>query len=93
MTPSATHTRKLTLKATELDRRGGAGQEVRLLWVPEVDELLVEQRELATGEVTLRSVGKADALEAFHHPETYPAAPPHYDYSVERGEIELPKIA
>jgi hypothetical protein len=90
---TASNIRRLTLQATELDRRGGAGTEVRLLWIPEVDELLVEQLELATAEVVLRRADKASALEAFHHPETFPVATPTYDYEVERGAIELAKVA
>ena len=87
------HTRRLTLKANELDRRRGAGSEVRLLWVPEVDELLVEQRELGSGEITLRRADKGSALEAFNHPETYPIVVPPYEYEVDRGAIELAEVA
>jgi hypothetical protein len=93
VTSAAPDTRRLTLKATELDRRGGAGLEVRLLWIPEVDELLVETRELATGEVSVRVAPRARALDVFNHPETYPLVAPTYDYEVERGDIELARVA
>jgi hypothetical protein len=85
--------RKPTRSATELDRRGGAGTEIRLLWVQEADELLVEQRELATDAITVRRADSERALEVFHHPETFPAVELEYEYSVDRGEIELPRIA
>jgi hypothetical protein len=81
------------LTATELDRRAAAGTEIRLLWIPEVDELLVEQRELLSGDVTLRRAERGNALEVFHHPETYPVAGLAYVYEVDRGEIELAKVA
>ena len=81
------------LTATELDRRASAGTEIRLLWIPEADDLLVEQRELLTGEITLRRAQRGNALEVFHHPETYPVAELAYVYAVERGEIELAKVA
>jgi hypothetical protein len=84
---------KQILKATELDRRSGAGTEIRLLWIRDTDEVLVEQRELHTGEITLRRAERAHALEAFHHPETFAAVEPEYDYEVDRGEIELAKVA
>jgi hypothetical protein len=82
-----------TLSATELDRRGGAGAEVRLLWIPAVDELLVEQRDLFSGEITIRRADKASALEVFNHPETFPVVAPPYEYDVDRGAIELAKVA
>jgi hypothetical protein len=84
---------KQILMATELDRRSGAGAEIRLLWVRDADELLVEQRELFTGEITLRRAERAQALEVFHHPETFPAVELDYEYEVDRGEIELAKVA
>ena len=93
MTATALSTQRPTLNATELDRRGGAGAEVRLLWIPAVDELLVEQRDIFTGEITLRRADKATALEVFNHPETYPLAVPPYDYEVDRGAIELARVA
>jgi hypothetical protein len=90
---NAIATQKPTLTATELERRAGAGCEIRLLWIPEVDELLVEQRELANGEITLRRADRARALEVFHHPETFAAVETAYAYEVDRGEIELAKVA
>ena len=81
------------LSATELDRRGGAGTEVRLLWIPAVDELLVEQRDIFSGEITIRRADKSTALEVFNHPETYPIVVPAYDYDVDRGAIELARVA
>ena len=90
---TATPFPKQILLATELDRRSGAGTEIRLLWVRDADELLVEQRELYTGEITLRRAERAQALEVFHHPETFPVAELPYDYDVDRGEIELAKVA
>ena len=90
---TATPFPKQILLATELDRRSGAGAEIRLLWVRDADELLVEQRELYTGEITLRRAERAQALEVFHHPETFPAVELPYDYDVDRGEIELAKVA
>ena len=77
------------LQATELDRRASYGAEIRLLWIPEADELLVERRELASGEVTVRRADRARALEVFHHPETFPVAELAYVYAVDRGEIAL----
>jgi hypothetical protein len=78
-----------SLAAIELDRRGTAGRLVRLLWVPEVEEILVEQREVPSGKVTLRQADSARALEVFNHPEVFPAAHPAYAYTVAAGEIEL----
>lgn len=85
--------RKPSLRATELDRRASAGAEIRLLWIPEADELLVERRELATGEITLRRADRARALEVFHHPETFELYEPAYAYEVDRGEIALAQVA
>jgi hypothetical protein len=85
--------RKPTLRATELDRRASAGAEIRLLWIPEADELLVERLELATGETSVRRADRARALEVFHHPETFAVIELAYDYEVDRGEIALAKVA
>jgi hypothetical protein len=84
---------KQILQATELDRRSGAGTEIRLLWVRDADELVVEQRELESGEITLRRAARSHVLEVFHHPETFPAVELDYEYDVDSGEIELARVA
>jgi hypothetical protein len=55
----------------ELDHRNGDGIDVTLLWDDDADAVLVAVENEHTG-VTLRiAVGRADALDAFHHPFAY----------------------
>ena len=79
---------QLTLDAVELERRAGAGQVVRLLWVPDRNEVLVEQVDLVAVESTLRLVPSARAREAFDHPWIFPLEAPPYAVRVVAGEIE-----
>ena len=60
------------VEVRELDRRRGAGQEVRLAWVSTNGAVYIEQTECATGETTLRDVPPASCADAFAHPELYP---------------------
>jgi hypothetical protein len=88
---SSTISRRLIFEAAELDRRLTAGGDVRLIWIPELDELLVEQRG-RHGEqlpVTRREAPKAHCYDVFHHPELYPKVRPAYGYAVGHGVIEL----
>ena len=59
---------------TELDRRINDGIDVRLLWSPEDDRVVVAVDDAKTGEsftVEVRERGKA--LEVFRHPYAYAA--------------------
>jgi hypothetical protein len=86
---AATTTRRSAerTEAVELDRRRSAGQQVRLLWVPERNEIYVEQRSLSDGRRTFRSCPPEKALDAFHHPELYPPVEEPPRFVVSRGEI------
>lgn len=59
----------------ELDSRSGDGFEVRLLWNPGDDTLTVTVDDARTEEFFVIPVASQDALEAFHHPFAYAAAP------------------
>ena len=55
----------------ELDRRSGDGIEVRLLWSPGTNQVLVAVADTRSGESFELRVTGADALAAFHHPYIY----------------------
>ena len=55
----------------ELDARAGDGVEVRLLWQPDGDRVLVHLIDGSSGEAFLVAVEAADALDAFRHPFAY----------------------
>ena len=59
----------------ELDARSGDGLDIRLLWNPAEDALTVTVADERTEEFFVIPVARADALEAFHHPFAYAAAP------------------
>lgn len=55
----------------ELDHRTTDGIDVRLLWDPRSDQVLVAVEDQRHGESFELTVPGADALEAFHHPYAY----------------------
>ena len=62
----------------ELDRRGGDGIEVRLLWCQTDGHLTVAVTDTKTGEAFELPVGERErALDVFHHPCAYAAQPKH----------------
>jgi hypothetical protein len=60
----------------ELDSRSGDGLDVRLLWNPADGSIVVTVDDARTEEAFVIAVAATDALEAFHHPFAYAAAPP-----------------
>jgi hypothetical protein len=52
----------------ELDRRTGDGIEVRLLWYPHTDRVVVAVEDTRRSETFAFEVDGAHALEAFRHP-------------------------
>lgn len=75
-------------KAFEFDRRVGGGTQVRLFWLPERDELIVEQRFIQTGDVTYRATPRDKGMDVFHHPECYPAIVPDFELVASSVEID-----
>jgi hypothetical protein len=56
----------------ELDHRSGDGIDVRLLWRPHDDRVLVAVADAKTGEAFTLEVGPGQrALDVFHHPFAY----------------------
>ncbi len=66
----------------ELDHRLTDGIDVRLLWNPRTDRVLVAVEDQRTGEYFELGVPGTDALEAFHHPYAYSRRGDHDDYTV-----------
>jgi hypothetical protein len=66
-------TSEITIR--ELDRRSTGGIDVRLLWNPRKNSVLVAVDDERSGDRFAFEVDGADALEAFQHPYAY-AAPP-----------------
>jgi hypothetical protein len=65
-----THT---TAELRELDHRVSDGIDVRLLWRPHDDRVLVAVADSKTGESFTIEVGAGQrALDVFHHPFAYP---------------------
>jgi hypothetical protein len=64
-----THT---TAELRELDQRVSDGIDVRLLWRPSDDRVLVSVSDAKTGEAFTIEVGAGQrALDVFHHPFAY----------------------
>lgn len=57
--------------ARELDRRTHGGIDVRLLWNPGTDDVIVVVHDTLTGEFFELPVQPSDALFAFRHPYAY----------------------
>jgi hypothetical protein len=64
------------ITSRELDARSGDGLDVRLLWNPADGSIVVTVDDARTEEAFVIAVAATDALEAFHHPFAYAAAPP-----------------
>ena len=63
-----------TAALRELDHRVSHGIDVRLLWRPQDDRVLVAVSDAKTGEAFTLEVGAGErALEVFHHPFAYAA--------------------
>ena len=60
----------------ELDARQGDSLDIRLLWDPATNDVVITVEDFRTDEFLIVPVDPADALEAFHHPFAYAAAPP-----------------
>jgi hypothetical protein len=59
----------------ELDARQGDGLDIRLLWTPADDTVLVTVADARTEELFIIPVAPHEALEAFQHPFAYAGAP------------------
>jgi hypothetical protein len=59
----------------ELDRRTSDGIDVRLLWNPRTDQVVLAVHDARTVESFELQVPAADALFAFHHPYAYAGCP------------------
>jgi hypothetical protein len=57
----------------ELDRRTRDGFDIRLLWDPHTDRVLVAVNDEQLGESFTFEADPAEALQAFHHPFAYPS--------------------
>ena len=57
----------------ELDHRRNDGIDVRMLWNPIDDSVVVAVADAKTGEAFSIQVDAADAVDAFHHPYAYAA--------------------
>ena len=55
----------------ELDRRANGGIDVRLLWNPDTNGVIVAVHDTLTGELFELRVDPSDALFAFRHPYAY----------------------
>ena len=60
----------------ELDARQGDGLDIRLLWDPATNDVVVTVEDFRHDEFLIVPVAPAEALEAFHHPFAYAAAAP-----------------
>ena len=60
----------------ELDARQGDGLDIRLLWDPATNDVVVTVEDSRTDDFLTFVVDPADARDAFHHPFAYAAAPP-----------------
>jgi len=68
-------TRTAAVAVRELDRRESDGIDVRLLWRPHDDRVMVAVADAKTGDAFTITVASHDrALAAFHHPYAYAAA-------------------
>jgi hypothetical protein len=59
----------------ELDRRTGDGIDVRLLWNPLTDQVVLAIHDARTVESFELQVPAGDVLFAFHHPYAYASCP------------------
>ncbi len=59
----------------ELDARQGDGLDIRLLWDPVTNDVVVTVEDSRTDDFLIVVVDPADARDAFHHPFAYAAAP------------------
>jgi hypothetical protein len=59
--------------ARELDRRTKDGFDIRLLWDPHTDRVLVAVNDQQHCESFTIEADPAEALQAFHHPFAYPS--------------------
>jgi len=66
-------TTDITRIEKELDYRANDGVEVRLLWLPTDDRLVVEVVDGRLADAFEVEVDAAEALDAFHHPYAYAA--------------------
>jgi hypothetical protein len=77
-----------TAALRELDHRASDGIDVRLLWRPHDDRVLVAVSDAKTGEAFTIEVGPDQrALDVFHHPFAYAASRRPGKEST--GELEL----
>jgi hypothetical protein len=61
----------LQTTARELDRRTKHGFDIRLLWDPHTDRIVVAVNDQQHGESFTFEADPAEALQAFHHPFAY----------------------
>ena len=74
--------------AYELERRYDDGERVRLLWLPELGQVITELLDLDSGEIEIYAVPEGRAAEAYAEPLRFAQLLPDYDYRVRGGEIE-----
>jgi hypothetical protein len=70
--------------ARELDRRTKDRSDIRLLWDPHTDRVLVAVSDPHHGVSFIFEADPAEALQAFHHPFAYPSN--HHDRLSSSGE-------
>jgi hypothetical protein len=66
---TSTHTHR------ELDARSGDGLDIRLLWSPADNTVIVTVADLRSGELFIIPVAAREAHDAFQHPFSYAGAP------------------
>lgn len=79
-----------TAALRELDHRTGDGIDVRMLWRPHDDRVLVAVTDSKTGEAFTLTVGDDQrALDVFQHPFAYAGNRRGDDRNENSGELEL----
>jgi hypothetical protein len=58
----------------ELAQRRSGGDEILLVWHPEIDRVELSVRDVVTGSVFHLEVAPGKAIDAFNHPYAYAAA-------------------
>lgn len=70
----------------ELDHRYSDGIDVRLLWDPQTDRVLVAVADERVGDAFVFEIDAEQALDGFHHPYAY-VSHDHNDVSCSRDDI------
>jgi hypothetical protein len=77
-------------KAFELASRAADGARVRLLWLYERNELLVEEYLTRTKETVYHTTPRDKGIDVFYHPNcgSYPAIVPDFTLDVTGGQLD-----